>query len=98
MTSDYGLEKTNGLWNVIFPYDFNKDGKIDFLAGNAGLNFKWKASQKRPVKMYLDDFDNNSQLDPIIFYDYNGNYVPFTSRDILNKQLPYLKKKFNSYS
>ena len=48
--------------------------------------------------MYLDDFDNNSQLDPIIFYDYNRNYVPFTSRDILNKQLPYLKKKFNSYS
>lgn len=48
--------------------------------------------------MYLDDFDNNSQLDPIIFYDYNGNYVPFTSRDNLNKQLPYLKKKFNSYT
>tara|TARA_A100001011_G_scaffold55769_2_gene54600 strand:+ start:6047 stop:9304 length:3258 start_codon:yes stop_codon:yes gene_type:complete len=98
VTSDYGLEKTNGLWNVIFPFDFNKDGKIDFLAGNAGLNFKWKADQQRPVKMYLDDFDNNSQLDPIIFYDYNGNYVPFTSRDNLNKQLPYLKKKFNSYT
>jgi hypothetical protein len=48
--------------------------------------------------LYLDDFDNNSQLDPIIFYDYNGSYVPFTSRDNLNKQLPYLKKKFNSYT
>ena len=98
VTRHYGLEKSNGLWNAILPLDINKDGKIDFLAGNAGVNTKWKASLDKPVKMFLNDFDQNMQLDPIIFYDYFGNYIPFTSKDNLNKQLPYLKKKFPSYN
>ena len=45
----------------------------------------------------LDDFDENEQLDPIIFYNYFGDYVPFSSKNKLSVQLPYLKKKFNSY-
>lgn len=98
VTHNYGLEKSNGLWNTILPLDINQDGKMDFLAGNAGLNSKWVASKERPIKMYLDDFDNNMQLDPIIFYNYFGNYIPFTSKDNLDKQLPFLKKKFTSYN
>ncbi|MEK9741005.1 MAG: VCBS repeat-containing protein [Flavobacteriaceae bacterium] len=97
-TNEYGLEKTNGLWNTIYKYDFNKDGKMDFVAGNAGTNFKWTASIEKPVIMYLDDFDQNLQLDPLIFYDYFGKYIPFTSKDNLSQQLPSIKKKFASYS
>lgn len=97
-TLDFGLEKSNGLWNTILPIDINKDGKMDFFAGNAGLNSKWKASLDKPIKMFLNDFDQNMQLDPIIFYNYFGNYIPFTSKDNLDKQLPYLKKKFNTYN
>ena len=76
----------------------NLDGQLDILAGNAGSNFKWKPSTEKPVKLYLDDFDKNFQLDPIIFYDFFGKYVPFSSKDKLDKQLPYLKKKFPKYS
>ena len=97
-TEEYGLSKTNGLWNVVEIKDFNKDGKIDIIAGNAGTNFKWKPSITKPVKMYLDDFDGNQQPDPIIFYDFFGNYVPFSSKDKLDKQLPFLKKKFPNYN
>ena len=97
-TEEYGLSKTNGLWNVVEIKDFNKDGKIDIIAGNAGTNFKWKPSITKPVKMYLDDFDGNQQPDPIIFYDFFGKYVPFSSKDKLDKQLPFLKKKFPNYN
>ena len=34
---------------------------------------------------FLDDFDENLQLDPIIFYDFFGKYVPFSSKDNLDK-------------
>lgn len=96
-TKQFGLDKTNGMWNVIKITDLNKDGKLDLVAGNTGLNFKWKASIEKPVKIYLDDFDKNEQLDQLIFYDYFGTYVPFSSRDKLVQQIPSLKKKFLTY-
>ena len=71
-TNDLGLSKSNGLWNNLLIKDINSDGQLDILAGNAGSNFKWKPSTEKPVKLYLDDFDKNFQLDPIIFYDFFG--------------------------
>ena len=97
-TLDYGLENTYGMWNTVKILDIDRNGQKDIIAGNAGLNFKWKASKERPVKLFLDDFDDNGQLDPIIFYDFFGNYVPFASKDKLAEQLPSLKKKFLSYT
>ncbi|SNR56057.1 VCBS repeat-containing protein [Lutibacter flavus] len=97
-TKQFGLDKTNGMWNVINVSDINNDGRLDIIAGNTGLNFKWKASIEKPVKLYLDDFDANEQLDQLIFYDYFGKYVPFASKDKLMQQLPSLKKKFLNYS
>ena len=96
-TKQLGLDKTNGMWNVLNISDINEDGKLDIIAGNTGLNFKWKASLEKPVKLFLDDFDKNEQLDQLIFYDYFGKYVPFASKDKLVQQIPSLKKKFLNY-
>ncbi|MFH4969433.1 hypothetical protein V8G61_14600 [Gaetbulibacter sp. M240] len=46
----------------------------------------------------VDDFDNNEQLDQLIFYDFFGTNVPFASKDELTQQIPSLKKKFLNYS
>ncbi|WP_273568201.1 VCBS repeat-containing protein [Maribacter halichondriae] len=97
-TEKFGLSKTNGMWNTIEIGDFDGNGQPDILAGNAGLNFKMKASEEYPVKLYLDDFDDNKQVDPIIFYDFFGKNVPFASKDKLTAQIPSLKKKFLSYT
>ena len=97
-TESMGLENTNGMWNTIEIVDLDQNGTLDIIAGNAGLNFKWKASVTNPVKLYLDDFDDNGQLDPIIFYNYFGQSIPFASRDMIVTQIPSLKKKFLSYN
>ena len=96
-TKSLGLDNTEGLWNVVDFSDVDGDGTLDIIAGNTGLNFKWKASVEKPVWLYLDDFDENEQLDPIIFFDFFGEYVPFNSKDKLGQQLPYLKKRFPQY-
>jgi hypothetical protein len=97
-TRKYGLEHTKGMWNTVLVTDVDGNGQQDILGGNVGLNFKMKASKERPVLLYLDDFDENGQPDPIIFYDFFGKYVPFASKDKLTEQLPFLKKKFLSYT
>ena len=97
-TKSLGLENTNGMWNTLEIEDIDQNGTLDIIGGNAGLNFKWKASITNPIKLYLDDFDENGQLDPIMFYNFFGHNIPFASRDLLVDQIPSLKKKFLSYT
>lgn len=97
-TEKMGLENTKGMWNTVAVTDLDNNGQPDLLAGNVGLNFKIKASAEHPMKLFIDDFDDNGQPDPIIFYDFFGKYVPFATKDKLSEQLPYLKKKFLSYT
>lgn len=96
-TIKYGLGGTAGMWNCIEVHDFDGDGKLDLVGGNVGLNFKWKVSAENPATLYLDDFDGNDQLDPIITIPFFGQTVPFSSRDKLALQMPDIKKKFPSY-
>jgi hypothetical protein len=96
-TNEWGLAKTSGSWNTIAASDFDKDGDIDLVAGNLGLNSRLHASEAKPLKMILGDLDGNGSSDHIIVYFNGDKSYPFASRDQLVKQLPYLKKKFLKY-
>jgi len=90
-------EKLNGLWQSIIPFDINKDGKTDYLLGNWGLNTKFPASAKFPLKMYYSDFDKNGSTETIIAYAKNEKYYTANGLDELVEQLSYLRKKFPAY-
>jgi len=92
-----GGENYYGLWNTVELADLNNDGKSDILVGNTGKNFKWQPTMELPVYLYVDDFDDNEQSDPIIFYDFFGTYRPFNTKDNLSSQMPMIKKRFNKY-
>jgi hypothetical protein len=96
-TDDLQLGATSGMWNVIKIADINKDGKPDLVAGNVGSNSKINATINHPITLFLDDFDQNGQIDPVLFYWKNGVNIPFFGKDDLIRQMPYLKKKFLSY-
>ena len=83
-----------GWWNFILPVDLNKDGNIDFIAGNLGLNSRLKASEKEPVRLYYYDFDGNGKKEQILTYYLNGAELPFANKHELEKQMPALKKSF----
>ena len=71
------LQDTNGWWNTIKVVDFDKDGDMDLIAGNWGLNTRLKASKEKPITLYSNDFDDNGNIDPIITYHYKGEETPF---------------------
>tara|TARA_B100000780_G_scaffold272644_2_gene235141 strand:- start:183 stop:3434 length:3252 start_codon:yes stop_codon:yes gene_type:complete len=96
-TLEYGLTNTYGLWNTLEIFDFDQNGHPDIIAGNSGINSKWHPTEERPVKLFLDDFDENQQVDPIIFYPYGDREIPFAGKDKLASQMSILKKRFTKY-
>ena len=97
-TNDFGLEKTNGWWKSISLNDIDDDGDLDILAGNIGLNNRFKASANFPITLVYNDFDGNNSLDPILCYYWQNKLYPFAGRDAIISQIPRLKKKFTRYT
>lgn len=97
VTNKVAPPKLNGWWYFIIGADIDKDGDIDFLVGNYGTNSKLKASAAEPVRLYLGDWDKNGTSDPLLCINIEGKYYPFLNKEELEKQLPFIKKKFLGY-
>ncbi len=96
-TAQYIQQPTEGFWNCIAVQDLDRDGDLDFVAGNQGLNTQMRASSEMPVTLIYDDFDKNGSIDPIINYHIQQISYPYPTRDELTEQLPSFKKRFNDY-
>ena len=98
VTEQFGFSKTNGWWNAIRELDYNGDGNSDYLVGNLGLNMKFKASEEKPFKVYVDDFDDNGSNDVYLGQVFNdGNYYPIRGKQCSSEQMPFIKKEFKTY-
>ncbi|MBK8563494.1 MAG: VCBS repeat-containing protein [Saprospiraceae bacterium] len=84
------IPNSSGWWNSLAISDLDGDGDNDIVAGNLGLNTRFRP----PMKLYSKDFDGNGSLDPIMCVQEKGRFLPVPMRDNLLKQLPFLKKKF----
>ena len=96
-TDQYGLTNTNGWWYSLIAKDFDKDGDIDIIGGNLGLNYKYKASNKAPFEVFADDFDTSGSNDIVLSYYDDENLVPLRGRECSSNQMPFIKKKFPTY-
>lgn len=83
-----------GWWNFSIAADFDGDGDMDLMAGNLGMNSRLKASQKEPIRMYYNDFDDNGTNEQVVSYYVQGKEIPFANKDEIQRQIPLIKKKF----
>ncbi len=89
----FGLIDSEGWWHEIESGDLNKDGKVDFVVGNNGLNSFFRSKDR----MYVNDFDQNGSIEQIFCTELNGRYYPLLDKDELLSQLPGLKKQLLYY-
>nr|WP_304516965.1 VCBS repeat-containing protein [Cecembia rubra] len=92
------MQQYKGWYQAIATGDFNGDGKVDFILGNHGLNTRFKANQERPIRMFVNDFDQNGSVEHLYVQKEGGRHVPFTLKHQLEQQVPSIKKRFLKYS
>lgn len=98
VTKKVGLEKSIGWWNSIKKVDYDNDGDMDYVAGNLGLNYKYKASKKQPFEVYVNDFDENGTTDIVLSYKKKGKLLPLRGRECSSQQVPAIKKRFKTFN
>ena len=91
------MANTSGWWNSLYGNDLGRDGDIDYVLGNHGLNSRFRASEKEPIRLYAKDFDNNTEIDPVVTYTEAETEYVYHSRDALLEQIIAMRKRFNSY-
>jgi hypothetical protein len=92
------LENLKGWYRTLEVADLDGNGLPDLLLGNNGLNSRFKVSQSTPVKMYLNDFDQNGSVEHIFTRQEGDVQVPYTLKHELEKQIPSIRKKYMRYS
>ncbi|MBC3788468.1 VCBS repeat-containing protein [Spirosoma utsteinense] len=92
------LNNSVGWWNSVVGGDFDNDGDIDYVAGNLGLNSRYRASPEQPVCLYAKDFDNNGRIDPILCRFIQGKEYPTHPRETFSTQMVSMRRRFLHYS
>ena len=95
------LKDYHGYWESFTAVDVDNDGDQDLILGNQGSNTLYKATKENPMKLWINDFDNNGTIEQICTIQKEGKDYPLHMKKELTSQIISLKKenlKASSYA
>jgi enediyne biosynthesis protein E4 len=87
------LDSLYGWWQSISVGDLNGDGRQDIVLGNIGENFYLHPGLQEPVKLWINDFNNNGNIDKILTRTVDGEDKTVFLKHEIQEQIPSLKKQ-----
>ncbi|GAB5559206.1 MAG: VCBS repeat-containing protein [Synoicihabitans sp.] len=85
-----------GWWSSLAAGDFNRDGRMDYVAGNLGLNTPYTASPEEPAVLFYGDFRGRGRgTKRIIEAHYeNGRLLPRRTSKAIGAVVPTVRRQF----
>jgi hypothetical protein len=88
-----------GWWTSLTEGDIDGDGDPDYLAGNFGLNTKYKASPEKPVLGFYADFGGEGRPNFVeAKFDDRHTLLPVRGKSCSSQAMPFLKQKFPTFT
>ena len=87
------LDQRSGWWNTLTAADIDGDGDTDLILGNQGGNIHYKPYPEAPMRLWVNDFDNNGTYEQIISQNLDGRDMPIHQKKEMTTQLVSLKKQ-----
>ena len=95
--ADDAIGKRTGWWSSIAAADIDGDGDTDLIAGNVGLNTKYKTSLKKPMTVYYGQFDDSGKSHIVEVKQEGDVCYPERGRSCSSHAMPFIAEKFDSY-
>ncbi len=96
-TAQANLDTLTGFWNSVVAADVDGDGDLDFIAGNIGLNTKYKQpASDHPHLAYYGDFDGKGAQFVEVKREGDQLY-PERGRSCSSRAMPFIAEKFGTF-
>ncbi|MEL7147964.1 MAG: FG-GAP-like repeat-containing protein, partial [Bacteroidota bacterium] len=87
------LDSLTGWWNTVAATDLDNDGDMDLVLGNMGSNIPYKASQTKPLRLWVNDFDDNGTIEQITTWADGEKDLPIYMKKEITGQIVSLRKE-----